>query len=293
MAKVKANIKIKKDKGQVAVYTVFFCIFVVFSFMCLYPLFFCFINSMKSVAEFYEEGGLYKLPENWSLVYYVKIFKSFKIGAYNFWNMAFNSIWQAFGSQALVMLASIMVAYPLARYNFPGKAFIYGIIIFRITIPVIGAGAAAYKLMRDLGLVKNPLLIITNFIGFDMQTLIMYGYFKGISKEYSEAAFIDGASCLQVLLKVVFPQALPCVLALYINAVMAAWNDYSTPQIYWMNYPNLALGIYEFELSSLSVEGGKPMFFGAVMMSALVPLTLFSAGQKIMLTNMSVGGLKG
>jgi multiple sugar transport system permease protein len=287
------KLKIKKDKGQITVYTVYFCIFLIFSFICLYPLFFCFINSMKSVAEFYEEGGLYKMPDNWGLTYYVKIFQTFKIGAYDFWDMAFNSIWQAFGSQGLNILASMMIAYPLARYNFPGKGFIYGIIIFRITIPVIGAGAAAYKLMRDLSLVKNPLYIITYFAGFDMQALIMYGYFKGISKEYSEAAFMDGANCLQVLFKVVFPQAFPCVLALYISAVMGAWNNYTTPQIYWTNYPNLALGIYEFELSSLSVEGGKPMFFGAVMMSALVPLTLFSAGQKLMLTNMSVGGLKG
>lgn len=236
---------------------------------------------------------MFKLPDSWKLTYYGKIFLSFKIGAYGFWEMAFNSFWQAFGSQALNILASMMIAYPLARYNFPGKKFIYGIIIFRITIPVIGAGAAAYKLMRALQLVKNPLYIITYFTGFDMQALIMYGYFKAISKEYSEAAFMDGASCVQVFFHVVFPQAFPCALALYINAVMGAWNNYTAPQIYWTNYPNLALGIYEFEKASLSVEGGRPMFFGAVMLSALVPLTLFSAGQKLMLTNMSVGGLKG
>jgi len=285
--------KIKQDKGRVAVYTFYFILFIIFSFLCLYPLFFCFINSLKSVPEFYEDGGLFKLPDSWKLTYYGKIFRSFKIGSYDFWDMTFNSFWQAFGSQALNILASAMIAYPLARYNFPGKKIIYGIIIFRITIPVIGAGAAGYKLMRALGLVKNPLYIITYFAGFDMNALIMYGYFRGISKEYSEAAFIDGATCLQVLFKIIFPQALPCVLALYVNAVMSAWNNYTTPQIYWTNYPNLALGIYEFEKASLSVEGGRPMFFGAVMLSALVPLALFSAGQKLMLTNMSVGGLKG
>ena len=62
-----AKNKIKQDKGRIVVYAIFFTIFIVFSFICLYPLFFCFINSMKSVAEFYEEGGLYKMPDKWSL----------------------------------------------------------------------------------------------------------------------------------------------------------------------------------------------------------------------------------
>ena len=46
-----AKNKIKQDKGRIVVYAIFFTIFIVFSFICLYPLFFCFINSMKSVAE--------------------------------------------------------------------------------------------------------------------------------------------------------------------------------------------------------------------------------------------------
>ncbi len=284
--------KIKQDKGRIAVYTFYFVLFVLFSFFCLYPLFFCFSNSLKGVTEFYEEGALSKLPENWNLSVYGDYLQS-KIGVYAFWEMAFNSFWQAFGSQALNILASMMIAYPLARYKFPGQKFIYGIIIFRITIPVIGAGAAAYKLMRTLQLIKNPLYIITYFTGFDMQALIMYGYFKGVSKEYSEAAFIDGANCLQVFFHIVLPQAFPCALALYINAVMGAWNNYTAPQIYWTNYPNLALGIWLAEDDPSIFPAGKPAFFGLVMLSALVPLTLFSAGQKLMLTNMSVGGLKG
>ena len=284
--------KIKQDKGRIAVYVFYFILFVAFSFFCLYPLFFCFTNSLKSVTEFYEEGALSKLPKSWALTCYGAFFQT-KIGNYGFWEMAFNSFWQAFGSQALNILASMMVAYPLARYNFPAKKFVYGIIIFRITIPVIGAGAAAYKLMRAMQLVKNPLYIITYFTGFDMQALIMYGYFKGISKEYSEAAFMDGASCLQVFFYVVLPQAFPCALALYINAVMGAWNNYTTPQIYWTNYPNLALGIWIADETPSALPAGKPAFFGLVMLSALVPLTLFASGQKLMLTNMSVGGLKG
>ena len=289
------NGKIKKDKGQITVYVVFFIIFILFSIYCLYPLFFCFANSLKTMEEFFEAGGGYfTLPDKWRLGNYLDIFDLFAVNGYGFWEMTWNSIWLAFGSQFLNIAARVLVAYPLARYKFPLKNFFYGIIIFRITVPIIGSGAAGYKFMRTLNMIDNPMLYMLNFInGFDMTALILYGYFKGISKEYSEAAFLDGASKLQVLFNVVLPQALPCIIALYISHVMGRWNDYSTPMIYLRSYPNLAYGIYLFDTSAMFVPNGKAMFFGAVMLSALVPLGLFSAGQKIMLTNMSVGGLKG
>jgi oligogalacturonide transport system permease protein len=195
----------------------------------------------------------------------------------------------AFGGQAINLLASICVAYPLARYKFPFRKFFYAIIIFRITIPVIGSGPASYKFMRALNFLDNPApFMLTYFTGFDMMALILYGYFKGISKDYSEAAYIDGASTIRTFFTIILPQAMPCVLALYINQVMGAWNNFSTTQIYLHSYPNLAYGIYNRLNKKMD-----PQFFAAVFMSSLVPLTLFGAFQKTMLTNMSVGGLKG
>lgn len=291
VVRLKAN-RIKQDKGQMAVFTVYFILFVVFSFAYLYPLFWCLINSLKTPLEYFDNPNA--LPSHWNFLNYIEIFRAFRIGSDGFWTMTWNSVWQAFGGQALNILASVCVAYPLARYNFPGKKFFYGIIIFKITIPIIGAGAATYKLFRALGLINNPVpFMITYFNGFDLAALIMYGYFKNISKEYSEAAFIDGASKMQTFLFVVMPQAVPCVLALYINNVMKYWNVYSTSQIYLPQFPNLALGIYEYERSVLFVENGTAKFFGAIILSSIVPLVLFGLGQKTMLTNMSVGGLKG
>lgn len=284
--------KIKQDKGQVIVFSVYFVLFVIFSFFYIYPLFWCVQNSLKSVAEYYENANA--LPSTWNFGYYLEIFRSFKVGNVGFWSMTWNSVWLTFGGQALNIIASICVAYPLARYNFPLKKFFYGIIIFRITIPIIGAGAAGYKFLRLLGMVNNPgLFMITFFNGFDLAALIMYGYFKGISKEYSDAAFIDGANMTQTLLSIILPQAMPCILALYINNVMRNWNIYTTSQIYLPKYPNLALGIYEFELNMLFIPNGTAKFFGAIILSSLVPITLFGIGQKTMLENMSVGGLKG
>ncbi len=288
----KHNGKVSKDKSQTITFAIYFVLFLITSFLFLYPFFWIFQNSFKSVEEFFELPNA--LPKKWDFAYYAEIFKSFKVGSATFLKMTWNSIWLAFGGQALNILASICVAYPLARYKFPLHKFLFGIIIFRITIPIIGASAAAYKFLRLLGMVNNPkLYILTYFTGFDINALIMYGYFKAIDKGYSEAAYIDGANCFQILFRVIIPQAIPCILALYINCVMGQWNVYSTPQIYLPSYPNLALGIYVFESDMMFIENGSAKFFGAIILSSLVPLILFAISQKTMLANMSVGGLKG
>ncbi len=283
--------RVKMDTSQKVTFIIYGIIFFVFAVVCLYPLFWVFCNSLKGYEEL--KTSSLSLPKSFDLSIYGKIL-SFKDSSFTtvrvgFWGMAFNSIWMAFGGQALNLLASICVAYPLARYKFPFKKFFYAIIIFRITIPVVGAGPASYKFMRALNFLDNPgPFMLTYFTGFDMAALILYGYFKGISKDYSEAAYIDGASRVRTFFTIILPQAMPCILALYINQVMGAWNNFSTTQIYLHSYPNLAYGIYNRLNKKMD-----PQFFAAVFISSLVPLTLFGAFQKTMMTNMSVGGLKG
>lgn len=282
----------RTDTSKKIVFSVYFILFIAFAVMSLYPMFWCIINSMKPLEEYFE--GSLALPKEFSLKNFGGVFTEYGIGNNGFFDMLVNSLWQAFGSCLLNIVASVMIAYPLARYNFPGKKLVYGIIIFRITIPIIGSSAASFKLFRTLNMLDNPTVFWVAWLsGFDMAALILYGYFKGISKTYSEAAYLDGANRIQVLFNVVLPQAIPCIIALYINQVMTKWNDYSTPMIYLRNYPNLAYGLYEFDNQSLFLEGGKPVYFAAVVLTSIPPIVLYAAGQKVMLENMSVGGLKG
>ncbi len=282
----------KEESSKSIVFAIYTILFLVQCFICIYPLFWCFMNSVKPEMEFIQSPNT--LPKIWHWEIYLEIPKTFIVRGNGFWTLAWNSVWFAFGTQFLNILASILIAYPLARYNFPLKNFFYGIIIFRIIIPVIGTGATAYKLQRALGMINNPVRYVMGaFQGFDMQSLIMYGYFKAVDRGYSEAAFIDGANSLTVLFKVVLPQAFPCVIALYVSAVMGQWNNYQAFMISLPKYPNLALGVYEAQSGAKFGKDSTAKFLGAVLLSSLVPLALFTAAQKTMLTNMSVGGLKG
>lgn len=282
----------RRDTSQNVVFCIYFLLFILFALMSLYPIYWCFINSMKSLIEY--KGDPIGLPQRFSLLHYKMVFTEFEVAGQNFWKMLFNSAWQTFGACFLNVAASVLVAYPISRYNFPGKKLIYGIIIFRITIPIVGSAAAQYKLFRTLNMLNNPKTFWVAWLGgFDLTALILYGYFSSISKTYSEAAYLDGANRIQVLWHAVLPQAVPCIVALFINQVLQKWNDYTTSQLYLREYPNLAFGLYEFESASLFVKDGKTVYFATVILTAIPPIILYSAGQKLMLENMSVGGIKG
>lgn len=246
---------------------------------------------MKTVAEL--RGDPLAMPSHFTLSQFADTFKLFVVKETNFAGMLGNSIWQCFGSSALSVIASFLVAYPLARYNFPGKKLIYLVIIFRITIPIVGTAPAQYKMFRDLDMLNNPSLFWLAWLnGFDFTTLVLYGFLRGISKSYSEAAYLDGANRFTIMWKVILPQALPCMIAMFITQVLVKWNDYTTPQLYLRDYPNLAYGLYVFK-DIVNAEGiSMSIYYSAIILAAIPPLILYAVGQRTMLKNVSIGGVK-
>ncbi|MGN1061497.1 MAG: hypothetical protein ACI4RO_00065, partial [Candidatus Scatosoma sp.] len=71
------------------------------------------------------------------------------------------------------------------------------------------------------------------------------------------------------------------------------WNDYSRSMIYLRNYPNLAYGLYLFHTESNWIEDSKPIYFAAAVISAIPVIVLYASTQKLILTNITAGGLKG
>lgn len=281
----------RRSPSERTAFSLFFVLYIVFAVVCIYPLIWCFTNALKTTPQFLDSN--FGLPVDWRWDNFAKAFQNFKVKDQNFLQMFWNSCWQTFGGCALNVLASVLVAYPLSRHRFPGKAFVYAVVIFRVTVPIIGSAASEFNLFSALHMVDNPGLFWMAWLnGFDVTALILYSYFKSISPAYNEAAVVDGASNFRIMWQVILPQALPAIIACYINLVVAKWNDYATAQIYLRSYPNLAYGLYEFS-QNLNNVGGYTVYFAAVLMSAIPSLALYAVAQTIMVKNMSIGGIKG
>ncbi len=278
------------------IYVFFFVFFSIFAVIYFYPIIWTAFNSLKPYREYAVDT--LSMPKVWQWDNYSKVFTVFEAQgltgiSYTYFDMLFNSLWILVVYVSVNVSSSALLAYALAKFRFPGSKFLYSVIIFANTIPIIGSGPAAYKLAISLNFINNPSAIWLMWAsGFDFAFIVLYGYFKGISRSYSESAKIDGASNITILLKVILPQVIPCLVAIAVTQAISIWNNYSISMIYMRDYPNLAYGMYLFKGDNFAV-GGKPVYFAAAIVSCIPVIVLYASTQELILTNMTTGGLKG
>ena len=120
----------------------------------------------------------------------------------------------------------------------------------------------------------------------------MYAFWKSLAWDYAEAAFIDGANHYSVFFRIMFPMAVPSMMALFVMSFITSWNDYSITLLYMTKYPNLSYGVYAYgEISKYNAN--IPAYFAGVIISLLPVLTLFVIFQNSIMEKVHLGGLKG
>lgn len=288
-----AKIKFRNQPISVKIFYISFVIFFALeAALHILPSVWSILSSLKTAEDFFKD--MFALPSEWRFENYLRVFTEFKYRQYNYLDMLFNSLWELGLKLFVSMLSSVCFAYAVARFRFPGRDFLYALVIFAKTIPIIGSGPAEFKLISSLGMVNNPALIWLAWAGgFDFAFIVLYGTFKGISQTYSEAAKMDGANNLFILFKIILPQATPAIIALAIEEAIGIWNNYGTVMIYLREYPNLAYGLYLFSSESNYIADSKPIYFAAIVISSIPPIVLYMANLNKILTNITTGGLKG
>ena len=266
-------------------------LFTIYAITLIYPFVFTFLNALKTPVEFSTDP--LGLPTEFQWENFVTAF-GIEYNGVTLGDMIWNSVWQTFLATICGLVASSMMAYVTAKYDFKFLKVLYAVGIFSMVIPIIGSTPSMYKLLSDIEIIDRPAFIwVIWFSGFGFAYLVLYSYFKTISWTYAEAAFIDGAGHLTVFLKIMIPQALPAISSVLIVNAIGIWNDYMTAYLYLPSYPNLALGLYELKNNFSYIQGGMPVYY-ALMLLSLIPVALaFIIFQRSILKNLSTGGLKG
>ena len=293
-----------KTLSEKLTFILYFIFFVVMALITLYPIYSAVLISFTSISnivskeinsfwDFFRISGQPQF-DSWANVI-TEFSVTTDVGDQNLLNMLVNSIWFTIAKVSLSLMASFILAYAVAKFNFPGKELIYVIAVFVQTIPLFGTGSASYKLFDALNMVNNPSLFWFAWVtGFDFTFIILHGTLTGISNSYSESAKIDGANNMTIFLQIIIPMVAPVLLALFISNSLSVWNDYSTIMVYLKDYPTLSYGLYVFQTGeSIYAKNAPAIQNAATIISALPIVLIYSFSQKLILTNISVGGLKG
>ena len=133
----------------------------------------------------------------------------------------------------LVVLAATPLAYSLSRMNYPGKKLIVLLVTLVQVTPAIVLLVPLFALVSQFGLydkVITQVLILSALI-LPFATWILVAFVKSIPYELEEAAFVDGASRLQVIWHIIRPLLTPGIMTVAIFTLIGAWNEFLVPVI--------------------------------------------------------------
>jgi multiple sugar transport system permease protein len=191
------------------------------------------------------------------------------------------------------LLSSICVAYAFARFPLPGKNILFLVLISTIIIPPQVTLIPTYAFFAKIGWTGTWLpLIIPHFFANAYNVFLLRQYFLTLPRQLDEAAMIDGASPLQVLLRVIIPQSWPVIISVAMFHFIFAWNDYFNPLIYLLGKSDLqpiSVGVQVFNFQ----YGAHPELVQATSLLAMaLPLVMFFLAQRFFMRGVVITGVE-
>lgn len=242
--------------------------------------------------------GLLIPPWDWSFEAFQQL-----LGHPAFLRATLNSVILTLGGTALNLLLTIPLAYVLSVRTLPGRTFFTGLILFTY---LFNAGLVpTYLVVRNLGLINTLAAVILPTAVSVYNTLVMKSFFEGLPEELKEAARIDGANEVQILLSVVMPLSKPIVLTIGMFYAVSHWNEFFAPILYLndsslmplpvllrniLNAANFNEYVEADAFSSASVQSLKA---AAVLLTMLPMVLLYPWIQRHFTKGTLVGGVKG
>ena len=297
-----ANVLTRRTSGEKVLFGIVFVVFALYAVILLYPLIFLFINSFQDALTYVlvrTKPGYnpFALPKVWHFENYAEAFGMSIVDTrgnpINLFQMLLNSLWFCFCRVCFPVLTCCCTGYVLSKYKFRGKELIYTIIIFTMTVPIVGNTASSLRLAHAIGTYNNPILmLVTNFTGYGFNFMVMYAFFKNISWSYAEAVFLDGGNNFTAFFKVMIPQAKMAIVTLCVITFIGVWNDYESALLLYPDYLPLAAGLYRLQLTATR-SGNIPYYYAGLMISTVPLIVVYAFCSDIIFKNFSVGGLKG
>ena len=196
---------------------------VLFLFLLVFaPFYWIFSASIKVSQEIIHRVPTF-VPHSFTWQHYDKLLRSSAYPTY-----LWNSIQVALESMAITVILSTFAAYGLYRIKFPGRQLIFRIILVTYAFPGVLLLIPLYSAMSAIGLIDRltALVIVNVTFAAPFAVWMLQAFFRTIPSDLEEAARLDGASFLQILLKIIFPLAAPGIASVAIFAFIMSWTEY-------------------------------------------------------------------
>ena len=280
---------LKRNRRWALILSYFFLI--VFAVFFLAPPYYMIVTSLKSNVEVaHLASNPWFIADGVTLKHYFDL-----LGKTLFPTFFKNTIIVTLCSVAITMVVSILAAFSLARMRFWGSGVFATGIFLTYLIPESLLFIPMFQIVRSLGLLDSywGMVVVFPMLTIPFCTWIMIGYFSSIPKELDEAALIDGAGYLQLLLKIFIPVALPGIIAATIFAFTVSWSDFIYPMafLYSGDQQVLTVGTVTSLIRGDVYEWG--MLMAGALLAAAPPLVVYAFLMDYYIAGLTSGATKG
>jgi N-acetylglucosamine transport system permease protein len=256
--------------------------------MVVFPMLWTVFASFKTSPEIFNDPWGAPAAMQWQN--YINAWTKMNAGTY-----IVNSVIVSAGSLFLIMALGSMIAYVLARYEFPGNRFIFFFFVGGMMIPGFLAYIPAWFLHRSLGLLDSYWSLIIQYTAFGLPftVFMLQSFFKTLPKELEEAAVVDGASLFTVFWKIMLPLSKSGLLTVSVFNFLSVWNEFTWALITISSddIKTLPLGAVNIMQQAKYATDWGAMFAGFVII--LIPtFAVYILFQSKLTEGITIGALK-
>ena len=201
------------------------------------------------------------------------------------------TLWVSIGSTILPIFLAALAAYAFAWLEFPGRDWLFLIVVALLVVPIQMALIPIFSLYNDLGLFDTiiGLILFHTAFGLPFAIFLLRNFFIGIPRDLLEAARIDGASEMRIFFRLILPLGLPAIASLAIFQFLWVWNDLLVALTFARDTQPITVAIFsQLRQFSANLEIIAP----AAFVSLAIPLVVFFAFQRYFVEGLLAGSVK-
>ncbi len=271
--------------------TIIYVLLAIFGIFMSYPLIWMFFSSFKSNNEIF--GSLALLPAKVIWNSYIDGWKG--SGQFSFGVFFFNTFALVIPVVFFTLISSTLVAYGFARFKFPLKKILFGLMISTLMLPNAVIIIPRYLLFKNFNWLNSylPFTVPALFAGYPFFIFMLVQFFRGLPRDLDESATIDGCNSFTILFRILLPLCKPALFSAAIFQFIWTWNDFFNSLIYINSVKKytIALGL-RMSLDSSTASNWNQIMAMSVL--AILPCVLiFFFAQKYFVEGIATTGIKG
>ena len=263
-----------------------YTLLVFLSAVFLMPIVWVIFSSFKPAGELFTWPPTL-LGRNPSLDNYTQAFAA---GDFGRWFL--NTVVVSVLATVLTVIVNIMAGYVFAKYEFKGKKLLFGMVMVTLMIPLEVIMIPIFKVIVSTHMYNNLWGLIIPAVASPTAVFLVKQYYEPIPDALIEAARIDGASEMQILMRIMLPLAKPIISVLCIFSFMWRWNDYLWPKLVINSKTK-----YTLQLALANFSGEYSVDWSSLLAMSVISmipvLVVFLTLQKYIIGGMTAGGVKG